>query len=158
MKQVLGFVFLCLVISCANNSMEKANIKSDTSEMLEYEMNAIDFTLEDLVSEKLLDYFELLKLQKEHPEFKDAIDLNVHNYLKKEFIKLDTSNFMIKNIRNVGEVIIISDSVQSQKLYFDIVFEDKTITDSIQALIFSNTLILYGTEVKTTKVTFTSTN
>lgn len=158
MKQLLGFVLLCLVISCANNSMEKTNANADTSEMLESELNDRDFTLEDLVSEKLLGYFELLKLQKEHPEFKDAIELDVNNYLKKEFIKFDTSNVMIKNIRNVGEVMIISDSVQSQKLYFDLVFEDKTITDSLQALITLNTLILDGFEVKNTKVTFISTN
>ncbi|TMM55898.1 hypothetical protein FEE95_14715 [Maribacter algarum] len=154
MRKTIFVLVIWILSSCGNNMNKEYIVTNDDSTASEYEIDRKDFTLENLVSERLKNYFELLKLKNEHPEFQEDILKQLKDFSKEGFIKTDSSNFSVENIRTVGETVVLSDSLKSMRLYYDSVSTNGIETDSIDALIMTKIILLDGIETKSTKISF----
>ncbi len=147
-------------LSCANESKHS---KSDGSQFEMTEEPNLEITLDEskefnfetLASQKLQEYFDLIRLLKLHPEFKEDILLQLHNFSpdnseQENYLDADS----IYNIRQVDKAIIISDSVQKLKLYFDTTSANNIKKDSFYAVITTKEIMLDNLSTLSTKMKF----
>ena len=162
--KILVYIFVALLIlSCANNKNEAPAMKTDEVKQNEFILeNAValedasnTFIYKELAAQKLQDYFDLLVLQKHHPEFKE----DIHNQLQKLLtdsiaIPNIAQKVIIKNVQQISDIQHISDSVQKVVIRFDITFNHTIKTDSIVAIIKTKKINLDNKEVISTKISF----
>jgi len=159
----LIYIFVVLFItSCANNRKEAATEAVDmekTETVLEStatEDAEEVFTFQHLTEQKLQDYFDLLVLQEQHPEFIDDIRTQLQELSKDSVIKADfPQKVAIQNVQQVGETLQVSDSIQKIRLRFDIIANNSIKKDSITAIIKTKKVSLDNEEFISTKVKFT---
>jgi len=160
----LIYIFVVLFIaSCANNRKEAATEAVDMEqsetvlESTAFEDAAIEtFTFQHLTEQKLQDYFDLLVLQQQHPEFIDDIRIQLQELSKDSVIKADFPQKVdIQNVQQVGETLQVSDSIQKIRLRFDIIANNSIKKDSITAIIKTKKVSLDNEEFISTKVKFT---
>jgi len=160
MKKVI-YVMICMLwLTCANETKNK-------SESVEYRMEAISaeeddismdlkpINYEQLAEHKLMEYFDLLRLKQEHPEFEKDIISQLQGFSNDSesidsYEKIDS----IINIRQLGKLIKESDSIQKMRLYFDIVSGITTTSDSVMAIITIKFITVEGRKIPSTKVMF----
>ncbi|GAA3629135.1 hypothetical protein [Flavivirga jejuensis] len=158
MKRLTYIICILIFISCKNNEANKVSespvleMENDT-EVYDFEINSKVNRYETLSTQKLQDYFDLIKLQKKHPEFKDDILLQLRK-LSNDSILNYTGDFSIENIHQVGEVETISDSIQKIKLVYNVVSDSYKGLDSILANIISKTILIDETATISNKVVF----
>jgi len=153
MKKIIITLFILQLFSCANRKENNKAVMEAINEEVVTEKTAI-FSTEKLIAQKLTNYFELIKLKEKHPEFKDDIIIQLKSTLKDSSRLEDKIEYdSIENIREVASVAV-SDSTQKIKLYYDVVLENGSYTDSINAFLESRTVIIEGNKKITKKVTF----
>jgi hypothetical protein len=102
----------------------------ETAEAREYEFS------NQLINQKLQDFYDLMALQNEHPEFNEEVKEQLKNFTNDSISNFITNDFFIlKNIQQQGHIIIVNDSVQKVKLSFDKVSDNTRKTDTIYAII-----------------------
>lgn len=158
MKKLIYIIYILIFISCkdnvANKSFESPILEvEDDVEEFQYSINSGVNTYQNLSIQKLQDYFDLIKLQEKHPEFKDDILLQIR-MISNDTIPNYIGNFSIENIHQSGKVEIVSDSVQKIKLVYDVVSESYKGVDSIFAVIIFKAIQLEGVETISNKVMF----
>lgn len=157
---IIGFVSLFLV-SCA---MENKNMNSkeadeifvateEADDIAEYEVTPTINS--QLINQKLQDFYDLVALQNEHPEFIDEVSNQLKNFTNDSIDLFKTDDFaIVKNIRQLGKVMTINDSVQKIKLSYDKVTNNTTSRDTIYAIITKKTIILDDERLISNKVQF----
>ncbi len=165
MKKLLYISFALFIISCANNKKEPA---MDTVESVEMEQKkttilestamedmSATFQYQQITTQKLQDYFDLLALQQQHPEFKKEITTQLQELSKDILIIKDsTQQVIIENVQQLSEIQRVSDSVQKIKIRFDIRTNNNVKNDSITAIITTKKIRLDDKEVISTKILF----
>jgi len=160
MKKFIYIYILFFIAACANQPKNEAV----EEELKEFETGlensaledmAEEFTYQHLTKQKLQDYFDLLVLEQEHPEFGEDIALQLLE-LSNDTLKISIASqkVSIQNVQQIGAVIKISDSIQKIRLVFDIVAEDSKKSDSITAIVSTKKIYLDQKEVISTKVVF----
>jgi len=169
MKRVLYIICILFIVSCSNRkeaprhsneAIETTDLKQEDAAVLASAPISIEnkeFAYQKLTSQKLQDYYDLLLLQNQHPEFQNEIkeqlqELSTHKIL----IAKSIQSIRIQNVQQLEDVIKISDSLQRIKFSYDISTGDSIKTDTITAIIKTNRLDLDGTEVIATKIKFTT--
>ncbi|TXG35273.1 hypothetical protein [Seonamhaeicola maritimus] len=155
MVNILLFV---LIFSCKNESAYKLESTDVENEVVEInkpaEFSEID-NYETLSAQKLSEYFDLLKLKSQHPDFEEDIVAQLKNYTSEQLIGFKINDdFEIQNIRLNGEQIKIADTLRKLQIEFDINSKFVNIKDSVFAYITSNTILVDGKELKSNKVRF----
>lgn len=147
---------MILLLSCANDAKSNDAYLMDTEKIDAFEYTKYN-TLTDyesIASLKLEEYFDLLKLEKEHPSFKDDILLQINEYSNDSLLNYDISKIKsIQNIRQVGNTEQFSDSIKKIQLRFNLIMENKVIQDSIIAVINSKSILLDGKKTTSNKIT-----
>ena len=161
MKKFIYIYTLFFIVACAKQPKNEAPLEQD---MKEYEiMNensaladiSEEFTYQYLTKQKLQDYFDLLVLHEEHPEFGEDIALQLQELSNDNLDISNTSQkVLIENVQQIGATIKISDSIKRIRLVFDIVAKDSKKSDSITAIISTKKFYLDQKEVISTKVVF----
>ena len=160
MKKFIYILTCLLWMSCANETKHK-------SESIEYDMEAISkeeehmymnleaLNYEILVRQKLIDYFDLMRLKQEHPEFAKDIILQLQGFsIDSESIDSFKKIDSITNVRQIGKLIKDSETIQKMTLYFDVVSDNTIKADSILAIISNKSILMDDEMVLTTKVYF----
>lgn len=157
MKKIV-FVLVLLSIACSKN---KGGAKFDNEMMVEeaadYAIAAEESTFDynQLSIQKFSEYIDLIKLKEAHPEFNDDVFIQLRSFAKDTTFDLNyDSGFSVENIKSVGAVEKVSDSVDKIKLTYKIISETHTVTDSVFAHITSKTIVLDGQEMTSNKVKF----
>jgi hypothetical protein len=148
LRHIALFIASMLFVACA---METKKAKSESydvfateeveaSEEVEaLEEHVIDAEYEfnnQLINQKLQDFYDLLALQSEHPEFNNEVAEQLKNFTNDSINKYKTDDFfIIKNIKQIGDVVFINDSIQKLKLSYDKVSDNSKTTDTIYAII-----------------------
>ena len=108
MKKVLYIFLLLLSGACANNnkpesSMEVLDMKNSTTREALLGNDNETFVYESLAKQILQDYYDLLLLQKKHPEFKEDIKMQLQ-HISKDSIYFNDSieNISIENLQQLG--------------------------------------------------------
>lgn len=142
-------IFILLFIFSCNESSPSISKERKSNSYKEY-------TDGTLLEEKFKEFYDLNVLLKEYPEFKEDIENRIRNFTTspRAVFKLNDS-LKIKNIRQKGSFIKVSDSVQMTTVYFDLISGKTTKTDSVIAFITKKKMIIDSEEVISTKVKFT---
>ncbi len=162
MKRLI-YIFVVLFITSCTNNRKEVSIEAVEMEKTEtvLESTALEdvketFTFQHLTEQKLQDYFDLLVLKQQHPEFIDDIRTQLHELSEDSIIiSYFPQEVDIKNVQQIGETQQISDSIQKIKLRFDISTNDSVKKDSIVAIIKTKRITLDNEELISTKVVFT---
>jgi len=157
------YILLCLLwMSCANET-KSSKLEVVDEEQLEAPTRDFDMSApikakesyENLAISKLKNYFDLIRLQNEHPEFREDILIQLQDLTKDGDASYNYSDIdSIQNIQQKGTTIQVNDSIQRLKLYFEKVQGSQVIPDSITAIITTKTITLDNQTVKATKVKF----
>ena len=177
MRKIVYIFIGLIIVSCTKNHAPK-NIDIKAVEALEegnldYEIpiennenndaykfkfssnQATNSEYQDLAIQKLKEVSDLIHLQEQHPEFKEDIEAQLNTLIQKDTnLKFLDSTTSIENILQKGNIEKVSDSIQKMTLHFNIVSENKTVTDSLNAFIISKIVIIDGSSVKTNKIRF----
>ncbi len=160
MKKVLSITLLFIVISCSNAKREAPFMDSDTTEASPevYPIENISleksFTYLHLTQQKLQDYYDLVVLLKQHPEFKDDITSQLRELSKSEITPNYMQQVRIENVQQLGKSEQISDSIQKINIQFDIVGKNNTKIDTTTAIIKTKKIIVDNKDVVSTKIVF----
>ncbi|WP_299115471.1 hypothetical protein [uncultured Winogradskyella sp.] len=108
-----------------------------------------------LISQKLQDFYDLVALQNEHPEFNNEVIKQLKNYTNDSINNFIAKDFtIIKNIKRLGNIIIVNDSVQRIKLSYDKVSNSTKKTDTIYAIITNKKVKLDNETLISNKIQF----
>lgn len=113
-------------------------------------------SLVSISTQKLNEYFELVKLKQQHPEFESDINEQLLSFTTDSLSVLKYgSDFTISNIQQTGNRKIISDSVEVFTLKYTVTTDSKVFQDSILTHVTSVTHYLQSVEaVNIKKVKF----
>jgi len=161
MKKILFLLLIFIVASCSKSKQEAPIEAIEANEehmMLEDEpmiANTEVFTYQHLIEQKLQDYYDLLALKSQHPEFIEDITLQLEELSEGEIsITNNRQKVLIKNVKQIGISEQVSDSIQKITIQFDILNDSISKTDSISAIIKTKKIILEDTKVVSTKIIF----
>ncbi len=158
MKYIIYILLFVLVFSCKNETPNKLEVADTDYEVVEeskvVEISEID-NYERLSIEKLTEYFDLIKLREQHPDFSEDIEKQLKNYASENLINFELKDdFSIENIHQIGEMLKISDTLNKVQLEFNAVSNFIQIEDSVFAYITSKIIVVDGKELKSNKVSF----
>ncbi len=160
MKKVLYITLLLIVFSCSEAKREAPLMDTEATEMSPeaYPIENIaleeSFTFQHLTQQKLQDYYDLVVLLRQHPEFKEDITSQLRELSKDEIITNHAQPIRIENVQQLGKSEQVSDSIQKINIQFDIIDENIIKKDTIIALIKTKKIQLDDTEVISTKIVF----
>lgn len=172
MRKIVYIFIGLIIVSCAKHEASKSmdvnavEAIEETETFHEYKVptdddlkfntdNSINNEYQNLAITKLKEISDLINLKQQHPEFKDDIEAQLNTLIQKNTaLQFLDSNSSIENILQKGNMEKVSDSIQKMTLYFNIVSENKTIKDSLDAFITSKIVIIDGNSVKTNKIRF----
>jgi len=161
MKKVLYITLLLIVFSCSEAKREAPLMDTEATEMSQetYPIENValeeSFTFQYVTQQKLQDYYDLMVLLKQHPEFKEDITLQLKEISKEKITIPDyTQLIRIENLQQLGDIQQVSDSIQKIDLQFDIIDNTNIKKDTITALIITKKIQLDNTDVVATKIVF----
>ncbi len=160
MRIVLYITLLLFVLSCTHDRSKTSLKEMDaTIEAFEAELPAVnnfeEIDYQNLTTQKLQDLYDLLVLQKQYPEFNDAIALQLKKFSEDRFSIPDSViAISIENIERAGELQNVSDSIKKLKLRFNIVAGNTALPDSITAIISRKIIRIDNKKTMATTVTF----
>lgn len=159
MRSAYYILILLFLISCnqgeKSDSLKNFDLLEEEVTATSYEVIPEAFEYQSLTIQKLQDYFDLLVLQQQHPEFKNEIHKQLVALSSDSTkIPLNTAKISIEEVQQIGVPEKISDSVQLLTVSFNVVTPSTTIKDTLVAKIVSKKVMVEGTEVTTTKLQF----
>ena len=108
-----------------------------------------------LVSQKLQDFYDLLALQSNHPEFQDDVELQLKNYTKDSLgIYKSDDVVSINDIKLISQPIRLDENTIKIQIQFDVKSNLKKTTDSIYAYITKKETVIDGESFTSSKVIF----
>lgn len=166
MKKTLYILLSLAIVACSKGKSKNMETIAVEAAEIEYEIaddktyfnsntETTDHQYVNMAAQKLQDLYDLVLLQKKHPEFEDDIKTQLKELTIDSFtLNNDFDEISIENIRQNGSLAQISDSIQEMKLDFDVVLNDTIMANSIFVKIISNTIVLDNKNVKTNKIRF----
>ncbi len=163
MRNYKWLVLVLLSFSCANEVSKEMHNEHDLSiennGAYEEMIAARKLSLTQLATQKLTTYFELVQLKKAHPAFKEEIGKQLKALSDVSLVDTNgVAAISVKNIRQIGVVKHVSDTVKELKLYYDIEQDNEIKTDSVYASIISQMITIDGSEALATKIFFKKAN
>ncbi|MFK7812559.1 MAG: hypothetical protein AB8B59_08700 [Maribacter sp.] len=162
MRDLIWIVLIGFFFSCTNKNrmMESEFEDFEVSESKNYELILKELSLEDLTSQKLIDYYDLLQLKDSgSSEFQEDVIHQLRAFSGESLLETDSlSTISIRNIHQIGDVEQVSDSVQKIKLRYEVYGEYADKSDSIYAIITSKNVLIDKVKTKSTNVIFSKIN
>lgn len=155
MKQFIYILLVLIFVSCSSREAKNNYEYNSTTEDVEdyYENYSLTNKYLTVVTQKLQEYSDLLKLKKQHPELNADILVQLQSLSKTNIVAIDTK-YTIENIQQIGEIETVSDSIQKIKLKYNLVSKTENKQDSITAFIKTTVIVLDGRNNMSNKITF----
>lgn len=163
MKQIC-YLLVLVILSC-NSGMESDQTKSVS--VLESEENtslsasdlSVAVNLDNIAAQKLQEYADLLALEIQHPEFKEAVQERLMVFSENRLWDgMSSANMQIEDVTQLGSVQMVSDSVQKIRYSFTMVTDNARQKDTLIAVILSRKIALPEGEMMSYKITFEKEN
>ena len=151
MKNIGYLILVFLIFSCANKAEKKEMYKLESAKEVAVKER---FTNEIRTKQKLQDYFDLLVLEQKNPAFKEAILEEIQHISSTNKKVTDTNAIQIQNLKLLGKIQIISDTVQKIKITFERKSVNKIKKDTINVTINTKKVIIDGKEMVSSKIRF----
>lgn len=108
-----------------------------------------------LITQKLQDFYDLIALNNKHPEFADDVTKQLKNYTSGPIDNFTVDDIvLIKNIKQLGNIISVNDSTQKIKLTYKKVTKSIKAADTIYAIISNKTIMIDGKNLVSNKIQF----
>lgn len=162
LKHISLLLLSILLSACAmdNKSVKSSN---ETIEMATSDEEIISTeTFDDkasintpLINQKLQDFYDLIALQNQHPEFTDEVKAQLKNYTNDTITNFETENIVIiENLKPIENFIQINDSTQKIKLKYTKVMNNIKLVDTIYAIITNKKILIENETLISNKVHF----
>lgn len=155
MKKNLIYILLILLAACAEAKKEPEMMENDIIIEASPVVAIEDFQYQNISKQKLQDLFDLLILQKNHPEF--YVDITTQlNEISKDNISVSDKieNVLIENISMIEPIRKVSDSIKTMKIDFDRISNLGVLKDSLLVIIKTEQIIIDEDELESTSITF----
>lgn len=161
MKNVIYIILVVLCFSCLSESNKEpllyneadADYESALESKTVFVSHVDDY--EALSIQKLTEYFDLLKLKSQHPDFEKDIEIQLKQLATDSLLNIKfNGSDVINNIKQKGDIIKISDTLHRLSLEYHLRSDNKGIKDSIFAYIVSKPLQVDGNLMTSNKVKF----
>jgi len=152
-----------LFVACAMDTGKTKSVEASDILVVEEELSAPEVSeLEtvpnistELIHQKLQDFYDLVALQNEHPEFNDEVGKQLKHYIKDDISNYTKEDFaVIKNIRQIGQTKFVNDSIRKIKLSYNKVSGTAKSTDTIYAIITNKKVNLDNEVLISSKIQF----
>ena len=164
-KHITLLLIAILLSACAMENKSNNNIEAATEpvELSDEEIsieNVEIFKIEPqlntpLINQKLQDFYDLIALQNKHPEFTDDVAAQLKNYTNDSITDFTGGKtVVIKDLKQLGNIVIINDNIQKIKLTYNKVFEHTKTADTIFATITYKTIIIDDEQLVSNKIHF----
>jgi len=159
MKRMLYLISIFILASCANNRETNVEKIVESADDYDMEVSALQkpeaFDYQNVYSEKLQSYFDLLNLYSSHPNFREDIELQLKKLSTDPINPLDTiPKVIIGNVQISGKPEVVSDAVTKTVLRFNKNTNGIVVSDSITAIVMKKLVLLGDTEEVLTTVRF----
>ncbi len=152
----LSYLVVLMFFSCAKEKNYKLEANAEAASY-EVQERLSENSYENILSEKLMNYVDLLRLKENHPNFKDDIIVQLKNLSEEQIIAIvHNSEEDIKEIQIFEPPKIISDSVKEFKLQYKLFSNSKSTEDSIFARITTHEMMLDNKVVQSNTIKFFS--
>ncbi len=148
---------ILFLVACSSKSSKSMNIdyKAEAIEESGGIQSSKINNYKALSIQKLNEYFDLLKLQRQHPEFNSDIEAQLTKYTSQALITGNLpATFKVNEIKQIGEVQKVSDSVNKIQLSYNLEVNNSQIKDSIFAYCSLKTITINGQNIMSNKVRF----
>lgn len=171
MKNILLILCVSILVSCKEESSKNSINMEYAVEDEIFEMDGIGsnfeyhtpennhitetFKYQELTTEKLQEFLDLIALQQKHPEFRDDIKQQLKNYTNDSLSNYKTvDDAVIKNIELKGNIISLNDTTEKMKLTYDLLSNNNIKQDSIWVEITTSTIDFDGNQMQSRKIIF----
>jgi len=159
MKRVLYSILILFFFSCTNASKNEASPTLDVSEnektVEEIEETTEAFTYQNLSKQKLQEFYDLLLLQKNHPEFNEDISIQLKGISEKNInVPKTATQVSVKEIKQLKENEVISDSITKVFFEYKLDFNGVTKIDTITAIVITKQVLINDEQQIFTKLKF----
>ncbi|WP_179008767.1 hypothetical protein [Winogradskyella forsetii] len=157
---ILILTFMLLTACAMDNKNMKSSESSDEVVALEDEDIIVDDDAKSainlsLINQKLQDFYDLIALKNQHPEFTNEVTEQLKNYTKDSINNyIDDDASVIKDIRQSGKATQVNDSTQKMKLIYNREIENTVISDTIYAIITHKIIKIDNESLVSKKVHF----
>ncbi len=160
MKQLVYIVFIAFLIGCNNTSEENSLATSDSTESEFIEETAATtieeaFPYATITQQKLQEYFDLLAIKNEHPEFAETISAQLRQITTDSILlPNEQDSVAVKNLSAVGPFIKINDTLQKQSFLYTLASKTIFKTDTLTAHIITKPIEIEGDRTLAIKLVF----
>lgn len=146
----LFYIFILVFLA---NCSKRTEVNSANLSEVEIAMPAETFENQIMLQQKLQDYYDLVSLKENYPNFNEEINQQLKNLVYNTLTIKTNKNVIIDNL-NLIKKSIINNSTKEVKLQFDIIDNNTIIKDSVTAIITTKKMIIDGNESIATKIKF----
>lgn len=153
MRYLIYILTISFLFSCSNKTPER-NYDSVSKNIYVELDNMKETTINTIISEKLQNYIELLKLHATHPNFKKDIKLQLKELSKDSIIKInDIKNAVITDI-GISDIQRISKEVEKIKVVYTTENQEKKSEQIIYAYLTTSIIKVNNLETSSFKIKF----
>lgn len=154
MNRVSLVILLIIIFSCSN-ARKETEMNNDILIEAAYEESNEDFDYQNISKQKLQDLFDLLVLKQKHPDFTTDIVKQLKEISEDSiFISNGIENIKIENIAVIESIQKISDSIQVQKIDFDIRSNLGNSKDTLLVIIKTKKVTIDDEQFDSTEISF----
>ena len=156
MRKILSLIILIFLIYSCSRSKEMKSVNDSYKKEAVIEKSAIiteQFKYQIITKQKLQEYYDLLVLQKKHPEFKDDILAQLQKISSINKKLKDTNSIKINNLELIS-TNKTSETERRIKISFDVISNNKIKKDTTIVLIKTKKVIIDNRELVSNKIRF----
>jgi len=156
MRKILSLIILIFLIYSCSRSKEMKPVNYSYKKESVIEKPAIiteQFKYQIITKQKLQEYYDLLVLQKKHPEFKDDILAQLQKISSINKKLKDTNSIKINNLELIS-TNKTSETERRIKISFDVISNNKIKKDTTIVLIKTKKVIIDNRELVSNKIRF----
>jgi len=156
MRKILSLIILIFLIYSCSRSKEMKPVNYSYKKESVIEKPAIiteQFKYQIITKQKLQEYYDLLVLQKKHPEFKNDILAQLQKISSINKKLKDTNSIKINNLELIS-TNKTSETERRIKISFDVISNNKIKKDTTIVLIKTKKVIIDNRELVSNKIRF----
>ena len=158
MKRLIYAYLLFFLVACSNNKVPlNDEAFENVPELFDEKEEA--FAYQTILEQKLQDYFDLLVLKDNFPEFREGVSSQLQKVANDSIlIQRNLGKVSIENLEQVGSLVVISDAEKRMTLSFDMMTNETVKRDTITAIIKTDVMYIDSMETVATKILFVRNN
>lgn len=146
----LAYLYIFIFLFACSKSKEMDNAVYDVAEI---EVATETFENENMLQQKLQDYYDLVTLKENYPEFNEEINNQLNTLITDSLQTNSNKKVSIKNL-TLSKTEVKDPTTKELYLYFDVIDNDIAKKDSIIAVMTTKNVFIDSIKTVATKIKF----